>query len=84
MNANETLKQYYQFFMDNIEELAGKYKGRFVVIKDNAVVGDYDSEMEAYSESVKQFPLGTFLIQECKSSDKESYTQTFRSRVRFC
>lgn len=84
MNSRELLKEYYSYFMEHLEEIASKYSGRFVVIKNNEVVGDYPTELEAYSDSVKKYPLGEFLIQECKSADKDSYTQTFRSRVRFC
>jgi hypothetical protein len=70
--------------MDHLDEIYAHHKGKFVVIKDDSVVGSYPSEKEAYTEAVKKYALGEFLIQECKSPDKESYTQTFRSRVRFC
>ena len=84
MTTKDLLKHYYSYFMDHLDEIFAKYKGKFVVIKDDSVVGAYSSESEAYSDAVKKFNLGEFLIQECKSADKESYTQTFRSRVRFC
>lgn len=84
MDTEELLKRYYAYFMDNLDDISKKYHGRFVVIKDDSVVGDYASEAEAYSEAVKKYSLGEFLIQECKSADKDSYKQTFRSRVRFC
>ena len=84
MSTKELLNQYYLYFMNHLDEIFAKYKGKFVVIKDNSVVGSYNGEAEAYSEAVKKFTLGEFLIQECKSADKNSYTQTFRSRVRFC
>lgn len=84
MSTKELLNQYYSYFMNHLDEIFAKYKGKFVVIKDDSVVGSYNSEAEAYSEAVKKFTLGEFLIQECKSADKNSYTQTFRSRVRFC
>ncbi|MBR6450518.1 MAG: hypothetical protein IKS96_11360 [Fibrobacter sp.] len=84
MTTRELLSRYYKYFMDHLDEIFAKYKGKFIVIKDDAIVGAYSSESEAYSESVKKFALGEFLIQECKSANKDSYTQTFRSRVRFC
>lgn len=84
MDTKELLIHYYSYFMDHLDEIFEKYKGQFVVIKDDSVVGAYPSEAEAYSASVKKYALGEFLIQECKSADRESYTQTFRSRVRFC
>lgn len=76
------LDKELQYYIDNQKELVKKYRGKFIVIKDQKVIGAYSSEIEAYTESVKQHELGTFLIQECQPGD-ENYTQTFRTRVIF-
>lgn len=76
------LDKQLQYYISNQTELVKKYKGKFLVIKDEAIVGVYDSEIEAYTESVKKYRLGTFLIQEAQTGD-ENYTQTFRTRVIF-
>lgn len=76
------LKKLFQYYLDHQEELVSEYNGKFIVIKDEGVVGAYDSELDAYQDSVKKFELGTFLIQQC-SPGEESYTQTFRTRVIF-
>lgn len=76
------LKQEFEYYLAHQNELVEKYNGKFIVIKNQAVVGVYDSEIEAYTESVKTMELGTFLIQECLPGE-ESYTQTFRTRVIF-
>lgn len=76
------LQKLFQYYLDHQEELVKKYNGKFVVIKDEEVVGAYESELDAYQDSVKKFELGTFLIQQC-SPGEESYTQTFRTRVIF-
>ena len=69
----------FQYFLDHQEELVKKYTGKYIVIKDQAVWGDYDSELEAYTEA-KKLELGTFLIQQCLPGT-EGYKQTFHSRV---
>lgn len=79
----EILKKNFDFFMANLDDLSGKYMGRFLLIKDEAVVKDFGTELEAYKYGVENMEAGTFIIQECKSADKDSYVQTFRSRVRF-
>lgn len=79
----QQLKKNYDFFMNNLGDISSKYLGRFVIIKDEAVVKDFATESEAYEYGVKNMEPGTFIIQECKSAEKESYVQTFRSRVRF-
>jgi hypothetical protein len=72
----------FKYYIDNQLELVEKFKGKFLVIKDQGVIGVYDSEIDAYSETIKVEELGTFLIQECQPGD-ENYTQTFRTRVIF-
>ncbi len=76
------LKKDLDYFTKNQEELVGKYKGEFLVIKDQQVKGHYLTEIQAYTEAKKEFELGTFLIQRCLPGE-EIYTQTFHSRVVF-
>lgn len=76
------LEEELKYYVDNQNELVDKYRGKFIVIKDQKVIGVYNSEIEAYTESVKVHELGTFLIQECQPGN-ENYTQTFRTRVIF-
>jgi len=76
------LDKEFQYYIDNQIELVEKYKGKYIVIKDLSVIGVYNTEIEAYSETVKKHELGTFLIQECQPGD-ENYTQTFRTRAIF-
>ena len=80
--TDNILNQELQYFKENQEALLEKYEGKFLVIKDKAVQGVYESEIEAYTEAQKKFELGTFLIQQCLPG-KESYTQSFHSRVVF-
>jgi len=77
---NNVLEQEFDYYLKNQTELVKQYEGKFIVIKDQKVVGVFDSELEAYTEMQKTEDLGTFLIQQC-TPGKESYTQTFHSRV---
>lgn len=74
------LQKELEYFKRNQDELVRKYRGKFLVIKDQQIKGVYDTEIEAYKEAQKGFELGTFLIQQSLSG-QESYTQTFHSRV---
>lgn len=76
------LDREFAYFREHQQELVAKYPDRFLVIKDEQVVGDYSSEMEAYREAQKQHTLGTFLIQRA-ALGTAVYTQAFHSRVRF-
>ena len=74
------LEKEFQFFLDHQDDLVKKYNGRFVVIKSGKVIGDYAEEVDAIRETAKDHELGTFLVQKCEPG-RESYTQTFHSRV---
>ena len=74
------LEKEFNYYIKHQKELVKKYNGRFIVIKGEKVVGDYGTQIEAYSEAQKNFKLGTFIIQLC-APGKENYTQTFHSRV---
>lgn len=77
------LHSLFQYYLDNQDELLKKYNGKFIVIKDNKVVGTFDNEAEAYFDSEKKYGLGNFLVQLCTPGDG-GYTQHFMSRVAFC
>lgn len=74
------LQKELNYFKTNQKELLRQYVGKFLVIKNQKVEGVYDSEIEAYDKAQKNFKLGSFLIQKCVPG-KESYTQTFYSRL---
>lgn len=76
------LKDEFEFYLKNQAELVKQYSGKFLVIKNQEIIGVYDSEIEAYTATVKTQEAGTFLIQECQPGN-ENYTQTFRTRVTF-
>lgn len=53
-----------------------------MVIKDQQVLGDYDTQLAAIAETTKKRELGTFLVQKVEPGT-EATTQTFRTRVAF-
>jgi hypothetical protein len=76
------LDREFDFYLQHQKELSQKYPGRVVVIVGDAVIGSYSSEAEAVSETSKDRPVGTFLVQRCDPSG-DSVRQTFHSRVAF-
>ncbi|HUZ60776.1 MAG TPA: hypothetical protein VMU83_18540 [Hanamia sp.] len=76
------LKKEFQYYLDHQEELVKKHLNKFLVIKDQKVVGVYDTKQTAYDESTSKYELGTFLIQHCLPGTL-SHTQTFHSQVIF-
>lgn len=76
------LEKEFEYYLNHQKELVDLYAGKFIVIKDESVIGVYNTEIEAYTDMVKKEEVGTFLIQECQPGN-ENYTQTFRTRVIF-
>lgn len=79
---NTLLKKYFEFYLNHQDELVEKYNGRVIVIKNNKVIGDYDTELDAINETKKQYEPGTFLVQRCTPGEN-NYTATYYSRVDF-
>lgn len=79
---NSPLEQEFDYFITHQDDLVRKYRGKFVVIKDEKVIAAYASEFEAVEQTAKEQELGTFLVQLCEPGS-ESYTQSFHSRVLF-
>jgi hypothetical protein len=76
------LEKELKYFQEHQDELVEEYYGRFIVIKDQEVIGDYGSELEAYEETKEKHEPGTFLIQHCMPGE-DAYTATYHSRVKF-
>jgi hypothetical protein len=76
------LEKEFEYYLQHQDELIKEHNGKFIVIKDEAVIGEFDSELEAVEKTSQQHELGTFLVQKCEPGS-ESYTQTYHSRVVF-
>ena len=74
------LKKEFAYYLANQETLVREHMGKFVVIKDEKVIGVYDSQLAAVETSRRDHELGTFLVQKVEPGDT-AYTQTFHSRV---
>lgn len=77
------LRNAFDYFLNNQEELVEKYAGKFVVItNDRQVLGAFSSPLEASEAAQKKVHLGEFLVQKVQSGT-DGFTQTFYSRVAF-
>jgi len=77
-----SLKKEFEFYLNNQAKLSKKYGGKYIVIKNQEVIGVFESEIEAVEKTSVDHELGTFLVQKCEPG-KESYTQTYHSRLIF-
>lgn len=70
----------FEFFKRNMVDLYKEYGDRFIVIKDERVLGVYDSFEKAINETLKTEKLGDFLVQQCTDNDA-NFTHVFQSNV---
>lgn len=68
-------EQELTFFIKNQEQLVKEHEGRVLAIKGSEILGVYDTPLEAYLETQREHPLGTFMLQEC-SPGPDAYTLT--------
>lgn len=82
------LDKELEYYIKNQDELVKYHFGRYVIIKDEGIVGnnnkDFSSVVEAilYAKNILKLNIGTFLIQQCMPG-KESYTKFFHSTRAF-
>jgi hypothetical protein len=76
------LEKELQFFIDNQERLVKEHRGKTLVIRGEEVVAVYDSPLEAYTEAMKKYDPGTFMIQPCNEGS-DAYTVTITSHELF-
>ena len=74
------IKELFQFYLENQNDLVKKYNGKYLVITKDGVAKAYDSEPQGYYDAVKRFGLGNFIIQLCTPGDS-AYTQHFFSPI---
>ena len=81
MVTADDLRKEFHYYLEHQDEIVAQYDGKVVAVMGEAVVGVFDSEVEAVREMQKKFELGTFLVQRV-SEGNEAYTLTLHSRVR--
>lgn len=65
---DKQLLKDYMWFQDNYPALQMKYGNSYLGIKDGHVVAAYNNYDIGIKEMLKQFDLGTFIVQECRKS----------------
>ncbi len=73
------LEKEYNYFNIHRNEFIDKFKGKFIVIMNESVLGTYNTMEEAISVTTKTHKIGSFLIQEC--IPEEQNIQHFHTRV---
>ena len=77
------LTKEFEFFINNQDELVKQYNGKILAIKNEKVIGVFQSELQAVLETRKLEPMGTFLVQECIPGEEAYTINYYTPRVSF-
>lgn len=67
--------QELQYFIRHQDELVARYRGSVLILRGDQVVGAYPTPLEAYLAGLRDYAIGTFMIQPCEPGPA-AYTVT--------
>lgn len=65
------LQKEFHWYLANRSELVNRYRGRYIVIAEQKVVGDFNAIGDAYRTITKTRKPGTFIIKFCIPAEEE-------------
>ncbi len=79
---DEDRNRDFDFFMKNYQELFKHYGHKFIAIKDEKVLGTYDSVSEAINTLSEKYEPGAYIIQECTGDETAYRTSIMRLMIK--
>ncbi len=64
-----TLEKEREFFRTNQAEWSKQHPGKFVLIKEDSLIGVFDTPDNAVAEGMRQFGTGSFLVRSVEQRD---------------
>lgn len=69
----------FTYYLDHQDEMVAQYDGKVIALKAHEVIGVYDNESEAVTETQKHHPLGTFLVQKVSAGEADYTAKVYLS-----
>jgi len=79
--GKDMIKDDFDYYTANQNEIVMDHLGEFVVIKDSTVLGYYQEEAAAF-EAMKGNELGTFIVKKCQTPGTDVVTY-YNTQVAF-
>ena len=67
----DLLQNEFQYYLDNKVLFHKQYEGKFLVIKNQKIIGIFEDRIVAIKETNKIHELGTFLVQHVIESEEQ-------------
>jgi hypothetical protein len=59
------LEKEFKYFVENQVELFKQFPDQYIAIKEEKVIGVFDTEIDAYLETQEKHSVDSFLVQFC-------------------
>lgn len=73
MSGQSPLQKEYQFYFGVKADLLKQYKGKFALIKEQKVVGTFDTDQDAYKTGLEKLGNVPFLIIRIQEGDENTW-----------
>lgn len=67
------LEKEIKYFEDNRAQWLKEFPGKFVLIKDENLIGYFDNQKDALAEGARRFGNQSFLVRKVEESDEVIY-----------
>ncbi len=71
----------FDFFLSNYDELFQKYGKCFLAIRDRQILGSYLTVREAIDDLAPEYPLGSYILQECDGTENAYTTRIMGVKI---
>lgn len=76
-------KDNYDYYKSHLDELCKKFNNKYIAIKEQNIIGVYESFDQAFTETSKTEELGTFIIQLCSKDETSTVNYFYSNNVIF-
>lgn len=80
---DDSVERNYRWFKDKLSELVKEYDDKYIVIKDQRVIGAYDTFSEAFEDNKFKETAGEYIIQLCSMDESKTVAKFYSPRVSF-
>ena len=74
----EQLERAFKWYLANQDALVEKYDGKVIALREGEVLGVYDTDLTAVTETRKSYEQSTFIVQRVSEGDGD-YTVIINS-----
>lgn len=68
----------FQWFLSQYDSLFQRYGHKYFVIQNQKILGVYNDHSQAVKSTMKDYTIGSFIVQEC-NGDESGYTNYIAS-----